>query len=103
MQEASYEYGINYYDLMYIETINKILVWKNFKPAYLINVIHLKDGGTTLVCNCLGGRYNQTCHHERASRMFLKFDKVVKPRIPLNQIIEEYVTNWINFQLKGWR
>jgi len=103
MQEVSYERGTNYYDLVYIETINKIIVWKDLKYKYQLDVIRLKNGGLTLVCNCPGGRYNQTCHHENASKQFFNFNKTIQPKNPLNQIIEEYIINWINFRQKGWR
>ena len=101
MQEASYERGL-YYDLVYIETINRILVWKEFRLKYQINVIHHKNGGLTLVCNCPGGRWRQTCQHEDASRMFFNFNKTVKPKNMLDEIIEEYIINWITFKQGGY-
>lgn len=92
-----------YYELKYLEHLNKIILWKgvigedglvmNFHQKYLIDVIR-KPKSIELNCSCPSGTYRGYCKHIDFAKSF-NFNKIVKPKDTFKQFAEEYYSEWI--------
>ncbi len=102
------EKGI-YYEFIYLEKINRIIVLKKNKgklePFYVMKVLK-KGFKIELDCECWGhywflkGRNKQDCRHIQFVKDEFKFNKRIRPRDWLKKVAEEYYENWVTMRIK---
>uniref|UniRef100_A0A6H2A1X6 SWIM-type domain-containing protein n=1 Tax=viral metagenome TaxID=1070528 RepID=A0A6H2A1X6_9ZZZZ len=98
MQEAwGLDKGISYC-FVYMETIKKILIWKDNVLGYRIKV--LPRG--VLVCDCFGSRRHGHCKHIDFCSETFSFNKVVKPKGFISQTNEAYITENLKIEEEGF-
>ena len=90
MQTLAGNDGSKDYYLAYIEKHGKVIVWVNEKQKYLISI---EKGGA--ICDCPGFTYHGHCKHVDFATQEFNFNKVVKPRIFIRIISEQYYSNFL--------
>jgi len=87
--KAGVDKGV-YYEFVYVEAINKILIFKNERFEYEIKV--MRSGKlVTLNCDCPGSRNHGHCKHMDFCEDTFDFNKVVKPRAWISLINEKFI------------
>jgi len=81
-----------------METIKKILIWKDNILSYRIKVLPRK----ILVCDCFGNRRHGHCKHVDFCSETFNFDKVVKPKGFISQTNETYITENLKIEEEGF-
>jgi len=81
------------YGYYYIETSKAILVFKDGKFIYTLNVI-FRHKAPWLRCSCPGGTYHKKCHHMDTAKEF-DFHKTVKPTSWLDESNQEYIKDFL--------
>lgn len=111
MQCISGERNGKYYEFVYLEPLDQIIVWKgdvnesgqiiNLKQVYIIT-IHRNPKSVSLNCNCPAGRYRKHCEHERFCGLSFQFFERFEPQSWMERIGEEYLIEWLKIQKEGF-
>lgn len=83
------------YSYEYMEKYKMILVFKDNKFAYQIDVFRTSQNVIKLYCSCPGARWHGHCHHVGEAFKF-DFNSEHKPKSFVDRINSDFIIQWID-------